>query len=119
MISSIREILWVVRDCLTTFWFWLPALYAVYLYIQLWITFYVHPLTLLILPTILGIYLIRQEQKQMKTRFGLTKTKTLKSSHALGTGPEPLWRSRWEVEKAVEEYRLLLKGKRKDQKEEK
>jgi len=117
--ESLLEILYLTKSCLTTFWFWLPVLFAGYFFLQIWMMFCIHPLTILILPAVLCAYGIRQEQKQIEAQHGLVKTKVLKASHALGMGPQPLSLHKWEIEKIVEEYTHFLKKKRKKQKQEK
>lgn len=114
--DSFLEVLWIVKCCLTTFWFWLPILYMAYFFLQLWMVFFIHPLTVLILPAILCIYGIRQEEKRIKAKYGLTKTKRLPVSHALGPGPEPMRKIEWEVDRAVDEYERLLKENKKTEK---
>lgn len=112
MKESLLEILYLTKCCLKTFWFWVPILYAVYLFVQLWMIFFIHPLTILILPAVLIIYGTRQEQKSMEAQQGILKTKLLKPSHGLGVGPQPIPDYRQEIEKAVEEYTRFLKKKR-------
>lgn len=117
--ESLLEILYLTKSCLTTFWFWLPVLFAGYFLFQIWMMFYIHPLTVLILPAVLCAYGIRQEQRGIEAQRGLVKTKVLKASHGLGMRPEPLSLHKWEIEKIVEEYTRSLKEKRKKQKQEK
>lgn len=117
--ESLLEILYLTKSCLTTFWFWLPVLFAGCFFLQIWMMFCVHPLTVLILPAVLCAFGILQEQKSIEAQHGLVKTKVLKASHGLGMGPEslPLYQS--EIEKIVEEYTHFLKKKRARQKQEK
>jgi len=98
-------ILLLVKACLNSFWFWLPVLFAVYFYIQLWMMFFVHPLTILILPIILTVTAIQIEKKQTKLQYGLNKDKLLKSTRPLGETPEEV---EWKVQKLVEEYKKRL-----------
>jgi hypothetical protein len=70
-LESLMEILFITKVCLTTFWFWLPILYAIYLFFQIWMFFFLHPLTIFILPTILLVYSILQEEKRFKARYGV------------------------------------------------
>jgi len=85
-----------------------------YFFLQLWMIFFIHPLTILIVPTTLGIYAVLCEEKRIKAKYGLAKTKRVTASHGLGVGPEPLLN--WEVERAVEEYERLLKENKKTEK---
>ncbi len=78
---SVLEILWIIKTSLTTFWFWLPVLYAAYFYIQLWMIFIVHPLTIIILPTILSIYVVREEKKRKQARYQFSSTKSREATN--------------------------------------
>jgi len=71
--ESLLEILLLVKVCFTTFWFWLPALFAAYLIFQYYLVFFVHPLTLLILPTVIFILMSYEREKRTKIRYGLYK----------------------------------------------
>jgi len=107
--DSLSEVLLIAKCCLTSFWYWLPILYMAYLFLQIWMMFYIHPLTALILPTFLCIYGIWQEEKRFKARYGIVKTKRLTASHGLGQGPDLMKSFEWEVERFVDEYERLLK----------
>jgi hypothetical protein len=111
--ESFVDILILVKVCLTNFWFWVPVLFAASLYIQLWAVFAIHPLTILILPTILGIFAMIQEEKRVKAQYGLDEILVLKASHGLGEGPL-LERKTWDVEKAIKEYQKTLKRDKKE-----
>jgi len=113
--ESFDEILGIVRVCLTSFWFWFPVLYGVYFYLQIWLIFCVHPLTILILPLFLSIYLILQEEKRAKAFYDLHESKYLSASRPIGAGPETKT-FKWQVEESVKEYAELLKKKQKEQK---
>ena len=73
--ESIREILWMIKVCLTTIWFWLPILYVGYSIIQLILIFYVHPLTILILPVLLTIFSVLKEEERIKRKYGIKTEK--------------------------------------------
>jgi len=108
--ESFIEILVIIRACLTSFWFWLPVLYCVYFWMQIWLIFWVHPLTILVLPIVLSIYAIIQEEKRAKAFYELNGIKYLSSSHPIGEGPKAKLFN-WKVEKYVKEYEKLLKKK--------
>lgn len=102
------EILVVTAACLTSFWFWLPALFAAYMYFQLWIIFFVHPLTILIVPVVLAIFSMVFEEERTRAQYGLDEIRLLRSSDPLGVSPT--WKKvRWDVEKAIREYQESLK----------
>lgn len=110
---SFIDVLFLVKACLTTFWFWVPVIFAASLYIQLWIVFAIHPLTILILPTILGILAMIREEKRVRAQYGVDEFMVLKSSHMFGEGP--VWeRKTWDAERAVKEYEESLKKKKSD-----
>lgn len=111
--ESFIEILGIVKACLTSFWFWLPVLYGVYFYMQIWMIFWVHPLTILISPIAISIYAIIQEEKRAKTFYELNEIKYFSASHPLGEGPKAKT-SNCKVEKYVREYEKLLKTKQEE-----
>ncbi len=117
--DSIKDAAGIIKICLTTFWFWVPVLFALYMILQLWIMFFIHPLALLIVPTILVIYLIIQEDKRFKAMYGLDKTKKKSSSDPLFTTPREYYGYQWDLEKALENYEKTLKETRKQESERK
>jgi len=90
--------------CFTCFWFWLPVLFAVYFFVQLWMMFFIHPLTIFVLPAILSIYSMLQEEERVKLQYGLDRTQRLAALHPLGSGPQELKGYRRDVEEVIEEY---------------
>ncbi|MEM2129110.1 MAG: hypothetical protein QXZ70_00775 [Candidatus Bathyarchaeia archaeon] len=106
--EEIYEIICIVKACLTSFWFWLPVLFAIFLCGQL-LLICIHPLLLLVSPTILTIYAILQEDKRFEECYGANERKVVFSSDPLGSLPHVL-NPRIEKE-AVEEYAQLLKKK--------
>lgn len=111
--ESFIEILVIIKTCLTSFWFWFPVLYGIYFYMQIWLIFCVHPLTILALPIALSIYAIVQEEKRAKAFYELNGIKYLSASHPIGEGPKAKLFS-WKLEKYVKEYEKLLKKKQKE-----
>jgi len=111
--ESFIEILVIVKACLTSFWFWLPVLYGVFFYMQIWLIFCVHPLTILVLPIAISIYAIIQDEKKAKTFYELNRIKYFSASHPLGEGPK-MKTSNLKVEKYVKEYEKLLKKKQEE-----
>jgi hypothetical protein len=77
--------------------------------------FCIHPLTLLIFPSILLIYLIVKEEKRTRIYYKLNGIRYLSASHPLGDGPE-VKPFRWEVEKALKDYEELLKKRQTEDK---
>jgi hypothetical protein len=70
--------------------------------------FSVHPLTLVILPAVLIVYLLWVEEKRLKARYGPDLKKP--TSYMIGGTTQPAYRS--EAERAVDEYKQMLEKKR-------
>lgn len=100
--DEIWETLMIIKICLTTFWFWLPVLYMAYIFVQLWMIFFVHPLTIVILPIVLSIHLVRRVEKRLRLQYGINNVRYVRASRPLGEPPkkEP---SKWKVEGLLEE----------------
>lgn len=102
--EAFLEVLLVIKVCLTSFWFWLPPLFAAYMYFQFWIIFFIHPLTVLIVPVVFAVFAMILRERRIKAQYGLDKVKLLRASDPLGASPT--WKKvRWDVEKAINEYR--------------
>jgi hypothetical protein len=112
--DSFLEVVWIAKNTLSTFWFWFPVIYMAYVLVQLWLMFYVHPITLAILPVVLIIYGVHLEEKRVKLRYGLQKTKRFPAQGGLGSAPEPVKQVDWEVEQSVEQYERMLKKQKQD-----
>ena len=108
--DSTIEILAIMKACLTTFWFWVPVLFSVSFYLNLLLMFAIHPLVILVLPIVLVVFALIQEEKRVKAQYGLDDVRVLKASHGLGEGPV-YERKTWDVEKAVKDYEESLKKK--------
>lgn len=105
--ESFVEVLLITKACFTTFWFWLPAIFTAYMYFQLWLVFFIHPLTILILPVVLAIFAVIYEKERVNAQYGLDKVKLLNTSDSLGASPT--WeKARWDVKKAIREYQESL-----------
>jgi hypothetical protein len=122
-LRNLEETIWelavLAKACLTTFWFWVPPLFAIYMYLQLWMMFFVHPLTLAILPTILFVYAIIEENKRTRAMYGLDIVKKKTATDPLGSIPREVKGFRWDVEKALESYEKTLKDEAAKKKERK
>lgn len=117
LVEFLFEVLVIAKVCFTTFWFWLPALFAAYMYFQFWMIFFIHPLTVLIVPVVFGIFVIIFEEKRVKAQYGLDKIRLLRASDPLGASP--VWEKvRWDVEKAIREHRESVEKSEERKKEE-
>ena len=110
--DSFTEIVSIAKTVLSTIWFWVPVAYALYFLAQLWLIFFVHPLTAFVAASLLGFYAVYLEGKRAATRYSLKKTMFLSAAHTFGSGPEPIDRQEWEIERTVEEYADLLKKRK-------
>jgi type VI protein secretion system component VasK len=115
--ESFLEVLWITKACLTTFWYWLPISFMAYILVQLWMIFFVHPLTILILPGVMILYGTLLEEKRTRLRYGLGKRKQYQASHGLGATPEPMEENEWKVEQAVDQYKRLLREPKREEDE--
>jgi len=113
--ESLAEVLFIIKACLTTLWFWVPVLYAVYFFFQMWI-FLVHPITIFILPLILSVYAVWLDERRKNYKVRFSEIKYLSASHPLGAGPE-MKPFKAEVESMVKEYEKLLQKKPRKQKD--
>jgi hypothetical protein len=110
-VATVAELFAVTRTVVGTIWFWIPLAYALYFMVQLWLIFFVHPLTAFAAAVVLGVYAVRLEGKRTVARYALKKTKTLSLSpmHLFVEGPQPVQNPVTPVEELVEEYGKLLK----------
>jgi hypothetical protein len=105
--ESVVEILQIVWACLGSPWFWLPVGFLIFVYAQIMVFFFVHPLTLFIVPAILSFYAVRQERKRLRSRYGLKKDKEILASDPVGLAAHTRT-SQWDATEAVEEYQAWL-----------
>lgn len=70
--------------------------------------FYINPLSLVILPAILMIYMLLEENKRFKAQYGLDVARKMSASDPMGSRPHDISGSNWNVEKLVEEHKRLL-----------
>lgn len=108
-VATVTELFAVTRTVVGTIWFWIPLAYALYFLVQLWLIFFVHPLTAFAAAAVFGVYAMRLEGKRTVARYALKKTKTLSPMHLFVEGPQPVQDPGPPVEELVEEYGKLLK----------
>jgi hypothetical protein len=109
--EDIVETFLLIKVCLTSFWFWVPVLYAAYLFIQIWMFIAIHPLTLFILPSALAIYSLKQEKKRMKAQYGIQDGEHARILRPYSLIPQELKGFKWDIEKSLEEYQKMTKKK--------
>lgn len=104
--ESIIEVLAIAKTCLTTFWFWVPSIFALYIYFQLYLMT-INPLLLVIGPAIIIVYALIWEEKRLKAQYGIKDFKVLRSSDPLFAAPRKVTQD-IEIEQLVEEYERLI-----------
>jgi hypothetical protein len=105
--QSIQEIWAITKASVTCFWFWVPTLFVIYLYLQFYLMV-ITPLLLLVGPAILIIFGLLWEEKRVKAQYGIKNVKLLYASNSLFTTPRRA-NSQVEVDQLVEQYKKLLK----------
>lgn len=108
--ESVYELLFLTKVCLTSFWFWVPPLFAVFVVIELYMIC-INPLLLLIGPGILIAVALVWEDKRTRAQYGLNEVKLVKSSDMLFTEPRKVEQG-VDVEKLVKEYTQMLDKKK-------
>jgi hypothetical protein len=105
--ESISESLLIIKTCLTTIWFWIPVLLSAYLWVQLGLMFYIHPLIAIIVPSILVVYALIHEDKRTKALYGLDSRQSEDSGKKL--------LSEVDIKRLVDEYNVMLNNRKKSQ----
>lgn len=115
--EDIVETFLLIKVCLTSFWFWLPVLYAAYFFIEIWLFVVVHPLTILVLPAALAVYACVLEEKRMKSLYEIRNKKTSETLRQYALIPHELRGFSWNVEKSLDEY-LQIREKNEEKRKE-
>ena len=108
--ESIYELLFLTKVCLTSFWFWVPPLFALFVVIELYMIC-INPLLLLVGPGILIAVALVWEDKRTRAQYGLKEVRLVKSSDMLFTEPRKVEQG-IDVEKLVKEYSSMLDKKK-------
>jgi len=103
---EVKDIFWIVKNCLTTFWFWLPVLFYILLCFELYLIACVNPLLALVVPSVIVAYALTDEKRRLKLQYGLNSLKEELYTLKIRNGLEPF---HWKVEKSVKEYEELIK----------
>jgi hypothetical protein len=96
-IDFIKDAFLISKLTITSPWLWLMIGFGLYIVIMPWMMFFIHPLSVLIVPAILIVYLIVSEDKRLATQYSLKKKD--------GSMPGAV---KWNVKKSVEEYIQIL-----------
>jgi hypothetical protein len=108
--DSLLDALAIVKAALTTFWFWVPVLFAVFLYVELYLMI-INPPLILVGPAILIVYALHWEEKRAKAQYGLTDTRGRHSADSMFATPQKS-STQEEVDELVEDYQKLLRKKK-------
>lgn len=109
--EDVIETFFLIKVCLTSFWFWVPVLYAAYLFIQIWMFVAIHPLTIFILPAALAVYSLKQEKKRVEAQYGIQKGGRARILRPYSLIPQELKGFKWDIEESLEEYQKMTKKK--------
>ncbi len=119
MKEELLEIIYLVKICLTSIWFWIPVLFAAYLFIQFWLIFYVSPFAILVVPTILSIILVYKREKRLRMLYGIKETVPEKVGYISGSelGQQVVPKEyKWIIEETLEKYRRARRKTKKENK---
>lgn len=99
--EEILEMYVIARANVSTVWFWVPVLFALYIPFQMYLMF-VNPLLLALTPAMLIIYLTYEEERGFRARYqlGAAYTKTAR---------EPVF---WDIERFITESRNKITKKK-------
>jgi hypothetical protein len=103
---EVKDIFWIVKNCLTTFWFWLPVLFYILLCFELYLIACVNPLLALVVPSVIVAYALTDEKRRLKLQYGLNSLKEEPYTLKIRNGLESF---HWKIEKSVKEYEELIK----------
>lgn len=99
--DSVIEVLLIVKACITSFWFWLPVLFSIYMCLQLYLMA-INPILLIVGPLVLTLFALILDQKMAKSERAVKKVKIVCSSNPLFTPPSGLFKvkakSMWLIE---------------------
>jgi hypothetical protein len=107
--ESLLEIFYIIKACFSSFWFWLPPLFAVYMYLELYLLC-VSPLLVLIGPIITIIYALFWEEKRIKAQYDIKDLKAMRSSDPMFSMPHNATNKK-QIEELVEEYKRMIKNR--------
>jgi len=105
--DSLLDALAIIKAALTTFWFWVPTLFAVFLYVELYLMIF-NPLLFLVGPAIIILYALHWEEKRVKAQYGATDARVMHSSNPIFATPRKL-SAQEEIDELVERYKRLLR----------
>lgn len=105
--DSLLDALAIIKAALTTFWFWVPALFAVFLYVELYLMI-INPLLFLVGPVIIILYALHWEEKRAKAQYGAADVRVMHSSNPMFATPRKI-SAQEEVDELVKEYQKLLR----------
>lgn len=106
MKESLLELFWLIKTCLTTFWFWLPILIALYGVVEIWMFVYIHPFSIFVLPTIVAAYALSIESRRKKAQYRPLGPGHVGAPFPVGSTSE--FTPNWNAEQKINEYLKTL-----------
>jgi hypothetical protein len=110
--DSLLDALAIIKATLTTFWFWVPVLFAVFLYVELYLMI-INPLLFLVGPVIIILYALRWEEKRAKAQYGALDVRVMHNSNPIFATPQKI-SAKEEIDELVEGYKKLLRKRPED-----
>ena len=114
--DSFLEIFYLMTAIFTTIWFWIPVLFSALLYFQLWMMFFIHPVTVLVVPIILVVYMVIDEERRVRAQYGLDQKKRKWGFHLFSLEQNEKG-FKWDQEKAIEQFEQIIKKKQQKDRE--
>lgn len=108
--ETFLELIWIIKTCLTTFWFWVPVLIGLIPMFELWIILTINPLAAFALPAVVVAGVLIIDDKRTRAHYGMGKDNH--AVHPIGTGSEFL--ANWDAQEKVKEYLKTLDKKKKE-----
>ncbi len=78
--------------------------------------FFVHPITILLVPAVVSLFSMFLEERRVRTQYGLDEVKVLRASDPFGAMPRPEKR-KWDVERAAREFEESVRSDEEKKKE--
>ena len=98
--------MFLTKVCLTSVWFWVPPLFALFVIVELYMIC-INPLLLMIGPGILIVAALIWEDRRTRAQYGLKEVRLVKSSDMLFTEPRKVEQD-IDVERLVKEYSNMI-----------
>jgi hypothetical protein len=101
--ENLLEIIWIIKTCLTTFWFWVPLLVGLTPVVEICVYVFINPLAIFVLPAVITAVALILDDRRSKARYRYGKP--------VGLGDEFI--ANWNEKQKVQEYLEVLDYKKK------